>query len=181
MFGSKFSKKLFGNDIAKVGFGGLDNKRAKMISYTNIQPTRKAKFVFSRFMFLSSLFLSLLAFVKLNHIPVSKLISFGGISGILVSLFIKDMTSNLMGSLSLLLTQSFIPGDSISFRSGGAVIQGRVESSGWGHTQICSKDTQITHVPNAHFLQTAVTNLDSISHRKFETTVSINHQVGCTL
>ncbi|RYY68405.1 mechanosensitive ion channel [archaeon] len=54
---------------------------------------------------------------------------------------------------------------------------GRVERVGWGQTRIRGKDTRPTYIPNSHFVQTAVTNQERITHRKFETTVKIRLQV----
>lgn len=50
---------------------------------------------------------------------------------------------------------------------------GRVERVGWGQTRIRGRDTRPTYVPNAHFVQTAVTNMERITHRRFEATVPI--------
>ena len=52
-------------------------------------------------------------------------------------------------------------------------VVGRVERVGWGQTRIRGRDTRPTYVPNAHFVQTAVTNMERITHRKFEATVPI--------
>ena len=52
---------------------------------------------------------------------------------------------------------------------------GRVERVGWGQTRIRGRDTRPTYIPNSHFVQTAVTNMERITHRKMETNFHIRH------
>jgi small-conductance mechanosensitive channel len=54
---------------------------------------------------------------------------------------------------------------------------GRVERVGWGQTRIRGRDTQPTYVPNSHFAHAAVTNMERITHRKFETILPIRFEV----
>ena len=53
---------------------------------------------------------------------------------------------------------------------------GRVERVGWGQTRIRGRDTRPTYIPNSHFVQTAVTNMDRITHRKYEAKVPVRFQ-----
>ena len=75
----------------------------------------------------------------------------------------------------------------------------RVERVGWGQTKIRGRDTRSTFVPNSHFVQaagislshplnrymsilnspiaSAVTNMDRITHRKFDAIVPLRYQV----
>jgi MscS family membrane protein len=55
---------------------------------------------------------------------------------------------------------------------------GRVERVGWGQTRIRGRDTQPTYVPNSHFAHAAVTNMERITHRKFETIVPVRFEVS---
>jgi small-conductance mechanosensitive channel len=55
---------------------------------------------------------------------------------------------------------------------------GRVERVGWGQTRIRGRDTRPTYIPNSHFVQTAVTNMERITHRKFETIFPVRFQDG---
>ena len=63
------------------------------------------------------------------------------------------------------------------FRSGPTSrdkdLVGRVEFVSWGQTQIRGNDTRPTYIPNSHFVNTPVTNIERISHRKYETKISI--------
>jgi len=58
-----------------------------------------------------------------------------------------------------------------------AQFTGRVERVGWGQTRIRGRDTWPTYVPNAHFAQAAVTNMERITHRKFEAVIPLRFQV----
>jgi MscS family membrane protein len=65
----------------------------------------------------------------------------------------------------------------ITFRSGRTLLVGRVERVGWAQTRLRGKDTRPTYVPNSHFVQAAVTNMERITHRKYEATVPLRFQV----
>lgn len=52
-----------------------------------------------------------------------------------------------------------------------------MERVGWGQTRIRGRDTWPTYVPNAHFAQAAVTNMERITHRKFEAVIPLRFQV----
>jgi MscS family membrane protein len=47
---------------------------------------------------------------------------------------------------------------------------------GWGQTRIRGTDTRPTYIPNSHFALAAVTNLERISHRKFEAVVPVRFE-----
>jgi len=69
-----------------------------------------------------------------------------------------------------------VPGDMVTFKTGSSELIGRVERVGWGQTRIRGRDTRPTYVPNSHFVQTAVTNMERITHRKFEAIVPLRFQ-----
>ncbi len=111
--------------------------------------------------------------------PLSSVLAFGGVGGIVLGLSAKDITSNFLGGFLLLLNEPFAPGDMVSFKTStnAETVVGRVERVGWGQTRIRGRDTRPTYIPNSHFIQTAVTNMERITHRKYETNVKIRHQV----
>lgn len=49
---------------------------------------------------------------------------------------------------------------------------------GWYQTRLRGKDTRPTYVPNSVFVDTMVTNMDRITHRRFETTFYLRFQVS---
>eukprot|EP01038_Epipyxis_sp_PR26KG_P004384 gene4384-6200_t len=111
------------------------------------------------------------------NIPLSSILAFGGVGGLAVGLSARDIAANLLGGMMLLLNEPFTPGDMVTFKTGSSPeLIGRVERVGWGQTRIRGRDTRPTYVPNSHFVQTAVTNMERITHRKFETIVPIRFE-----
>lgn len=99
-----------------------------------------------------------------------------------------------------ILNTIFREQDMVTFRTGSCLFEGRVERVGWGQTRIRGRDTRPTYVPNrygerifpyltrslfllyhriyfSHFVQTAVTNMERITHRKFETILPLRFKV----
>jgi small-conductance mechanosensitive channel len=64
----------------------------------------------------------------------------------------------------------------VTFKMGSNELVGRVERVGWGQTRIRGRDTRPTYIPNSQFVQLAVTNMDRITHRKFEAKIPIRFQ-----
>lgn len=110
-------------------------------------------------------------------VPLSSTLAFGGVGGLAVGLSARDVAANLLGGMMLLFNEPFTPGDMVTFRTGSSEFIGRVERVGWGQTRIRGRDTRPTYVPNSHFVQTAVTNMERITHRKFEATVPVRFEV----
>jgi hypothetical protein len=53
----------------------------------------------------------------------------------------------------------------------------QVERVGWYQTRLRGKDTRPTYVPNSVFVETMVTNMDRITHRRFEANFGIRYLV----
>ena len=109
-------------------------------------------------------------------VPLSSTLAFGGVGGIALGLSARDIAANFLGGMLLLFNEPFTPGDMVTFRSGSTELVGRVERVGWGQTRIRGRDTRPTYVPNSHFVQAAVTNMERITHRKFEATIPLRFQ-----
>jgi len=109
-------------------------------------------------------------------VPLSSTLAFGGVGGLALGLSARDIAANFLGGLLLLFNEPFVPGDMVTFRSGGGEVVGRVERVGWGQTRIRGRDTRPTYIPNSAFVNTAVTNMERITHRKFEAVVPIRFQ-----
>mmetsp|Transcript_26634 Transcript_26634/g.44514 ORF Transcript_26634/g.44514 Transcript_26634/m.44514 type:complete len:891 (+) Transcript_26634:51-2723(+) len=109
-------------------------------------------------------------------VPLSSTLAFGGVGGLALGLSLRDMAANFVGGMILLLNEPFTPGDMITFRSGRTLLVGRVERVGWAQTRMRGKDTRPTYVPNSHFVKAALTNMERITHRKYETTVPLRFQ-----
>jgi hypothetical protein len=111
-------------------------------------------------------------------VPLSSILAFGGIGGLAIGLSARDIVSNFLGGMMILFNEPFTPGDMVCFRMGNVDVMGRVERIGWGQTRIRGKDTRPTYIPNSHFVQTAVTNMERITHRKYENTIPLRFQVS---
>ncbi len=111
------------------------------------------------------------------QVPLKTVLAAGGVGGLVLGLSARDVAANLLGGLTLLVNEPFAPGDFVSFKTGGSELVGRVESVGWGQTCVRCKDTRPVYVPNSHFVAASVTNLERITHRKFETTIQLRHEV----
>ncbi len=113
------------------------------------------------------------AFLK---VPLSSTLAFGGIGGLAFGLASKDVVSNFFGGVMLLFTEPFTPGDMVSFTTRGTHYEGKVERVGWYQTRLRGRDTRPTYVPNSVFVDTMVTNMDRITHRRFEASFSLRYQ-----
>jgi len=109
-------------------------------------------------------------------VPISSTLAFGGIGGIAFGLGSRDIFSNLLGGLILLISEPFTPGDLISFKHQGNLYEGKVERVGWYQTRIRGKDTRPTYVPNSVFMSIMVTNLSRITHRRFVSQVQLRYK-----
>ncbi|CAM9409124.1 unnamed protein product, partial [Discosporangium mesarthrocarpum] len=109
------------------------------------------------------------------RIPITSTLAFGGIGGLAFGLAGKDVLSNFFGGLMLLLAEPFIPGDMVTFQRNGVRCEGRVERVGWYQTRLRGRDTRPTYVPNSVFVDSMVTNMDRITHRKFETNFELRY------
>ena len=113
------------------------------------------------------------AFLKVS---LSSTLAFGGIGGLAFGLASKDVVSNFFGGVMLLFTEPFTPGDMVSFTTRGTHYEGKVERVGFYQTRLRGRDTRPTYVPNSVFVDTMVTNMDRITHRRFETSFTLRYQ-----
>ena len=98
------------------------------------------------------------------HISVLALSGIIGILGIALTISQKELIQNLIGGLVIYLDRPFSVGDSIRNESGS--IEGTVETIGFRLTKIIILGCQPLYVPNATFLDTAVTNRSRMKNRR---------------
>jgi small-conductance mechanosensitive channel len=109
-------------------------------------------------------------------VPLSSTLAFGGVGGLAIGLSARDIAANFLGGMLLLFNEPFTPGDMVTFRHNKQDITGRVERVGWGQTRLRGRDTRPTYVPNSHFVQTAVTNMERITHRRFDSILNLRYE-----
>ena len=148
--------------------------------FPDLENNRRAAYVFDRFTSVTIWVVGVLAVCEMVStyfkVPLSSTLAFGGVGGIALGLSARDIAANFLGGMLLLFNEPFTPGDMVTFRSGNTECVGRVERVGWGQTRIRGRDTRPTYVPNSHFVSTAVTNMERISHRKYEATIPLRFQ-----
>lgn len=109
-------------------------------------------------------------------IPLTSILAFGGVGGLAIGLSARDIVANFLGGMLLLFNEPFTPGDMITMKVNNMDITGRVERIGWGQIRLRGNTTRPTYIPNSHFVQAPVTNMDRITHRKFETRIPLRIQ-----
>jgi MscS family membrane protein len=118
--------------------------------------------------------MALIAVIQKMGFPLSGLLAFGGMSGIIVGMGARDLLSNLFGGIMVYFNRPFDIGDWIC--SPDREIEGIVEDIGWFVTKVRKFDRRPLYLPNAVFTTISVENPSRMSHRRIKETfrVSIN-------
>lgn len=160
----------------------LDLFKSKFVHifFPSLTEDRRKNYVFNRSVSVALWFVTFLIACEMVStylkVPLSSTLAFGGVGGVALGLSAKDIAANYLGGMMLLFNEPFTPGDMVTFKVGQNELIGRVERVGWGQTRIRGRDTRPTYVPNSQFTQLAVTNMDRITHRKFEAKIPIRFQ-----
>ncbi|MCY9873822.1 mechanosensitive ion channel family protein [Vibrio barjaei] len=100
---------------------------------------------------------------KLN-VNFGALLTFGGVSGLVVGLASKDLLINFFGGMVLYFDQSFKVGEWV--RSPDREIEGVIESLGWRVTSIRTFDKRILYVPNSVWMNVVIENASRMQNRR---------------
>lgn len=145
-----------------------------------LRESRRQSYVVNRSLSVTIWFVAFLSICEMVstflQVPLSSTLAFGGVGGLAIGLSARDIAANFLGGMLLLFNEPFTPGDMVTFRMNKQDITGRVERVGWGQTRIRGRDTRPTYVPNSQFVQVAVTNMERITHRKYETRISLRFE-----
>jgi MscS family membrane protein len=117
--------------------------------------------------------ISILIFMDLFGVSTQGLVTFGGVSGIVVGFASKDVLANIMGALTIYLDQPFKIGDWIKIAEKD--IEGCISNIGIRCTVIETSEKRPMYVPNSVFAQAVIENASRMSHRKIEATLRISH------
>lgn len=98
------------------------------------------------------------------HVDLSTVLSFCGMGGLAISLISKRVLSNLIGSLTIYLTQPFTLGDWIQTEDGE--VDGWVYSMGPYHTVVMRWDRRPVYIPNSRFTQVQIINAGRMTNRR---------------
>jgi len=105
----------------------------------------------------------------LSCLPVFKVdlgtvLSFCGMGGLAISLLSKGVIVNIIGSLTIYLTQPFTLGDWIQTVDGE--VDGWVQSMGPYHTVVMRWDRRPLYIPNSRFMQVQIINASRMTNRR---------------
>ena len=172
------------SNLAYLFYAGnfLDLFKSKYVHlfFPSLTEDRRKNYVFNRSVSVALWFVNFLIACEMIStylkVPLSSTLAFGGVGGVALGLSAKDIAANYLGGMLLLFNEPFTPGDMVNFKIGKDLVVGRVERVGWGQTRIRGRDTRPTYIPNSQFVQTAVTNMDRITHRKYEARIPLRFQ-----
>jgi len=106
-------------------------------------------------------------------IRLSGLLTFGGISGVILAFASKDLLSNFAGGMLIYFNRQFAVGDWIS--SPDRQIEGTVEYIGWRITRIRSFEQRPIYVPNAIFNTIIVVNPSRMTNRRIYQNIGVRY------
>lgn len=107
-------------------------------------------------------------------LPISTLLTFGGIGGLAISFAARDTLANFLGGLMVYWDRPFAVGDWI--RSPDRNIEGTVVNIGWRLTKITTFDKRPLYVPNGVFSTISVENPSRMLNRRIKTLIGIRYE-----
>lgn len=137
------------------------------IRHSRVIETKVIKRFLPIFQFLiNSIIIMIIGFLILEAIGVNtkNILTGAGIGGAIFVVAYKDLFTNLLWSLSILLSKTFEIGDTIRVRTLRLWIEGMVEEITLNHTKITNKTGEVVYVPNKIIYSESVENL---SRRRF--------------
>lgn len=106
-------------------------------------------------------------------VPISGLVTVGGVGGIAIAYAGKDILSNFLGGVMIYANRQFAIGDWI--HSPDRDIEGVVEAMDWRFTSIRRFDKQLLYVPNSLFSTVLLINASRMSHRRIRQVVGVRY------
>jgi len=107
---------------------------------------------------------TIVACLPVFNVDPGTLLSFCGFGGLAISLLSKGVVANLIGSLTVYLTQPFTIGDWIQTVDGE--VDGWVQSVGPYHTVVMRWDRRPVYIPNSRFAQVQIINASRMTNRR---------------
>lgn len=125
---------------------------------------------------LSRIVLSILFFLimlPLLHFKVSALLTFSGVSAVILGFASKDMLSNFMGGMMIFWDRPFSVGDWV--RSPDRNIEGTVEHIGWRLTRIRTFSKRPLYVPNGILSTISIENPSRMTNRQINAVIGVRY------
>jgi MscS family membrane protein len=117
--------------------------------------------------------IAVLIALGIMNIPLSGLLTFGGISGAALAFASQSMIANFFGGLFIYFDRPFAIGDWIS--SPERNLEGVVEHIGWRLTLIRSLDKRPIYVPNSVFTSSIIVNPSRMTHRRINQNITLSY------
>lgn len=116
----------------------------------------------------------LLALLPTVGISISGLLTFGGVTGVVLGFAAKDTLANFFGGMMIYFDRPFSVGDWV--RVPGGHVEGTVEAIGWRLTRIRTFSKNLLYVPNGTFSSVSIENPSRMSHRRIKTKIGLRYQ-----
>lgn len=120
-----------------------------------------------------------ISLLQILGIPVTGLLTFGGIGGVVLGFAAKDSLANLLGGMMIFIDRPFMVGDWIL--SPDRDIEGTVEHIGWRLTRIRTFDKRSLYIPNGIFSSIVVENATRMTNRRIKTTIGLRYDDAAKL
>ena len=120
--------------------------------------------ILAKFLRAVVLVLLVLTLLSMAGVSISGLLAFGGISGIIVGLAVRDTLANFFSGILIFWERPFVVGDWI--RCPTLNIEGVVEEINWRVTKIRTFEKRPVYIPNAMFMNNYVENPQRMTHRR---------------
>ncbi|MCX7123124.1 MAG: mechanosensitive ion channel family protein [Gammaproteobacteria bacterium] len=127
----------------------------------------------SRLIQVSMLLFAAFIVLAIIDVPLSGLVTFGGVSGIAVAYAGKGILTNFFGGMMVYFNRQFSVGDTIS--SPDRVIDGVVERIDWRYTTIRTNNKQVLYIPNGIFIDIIVINQTRMSNRRIDQKIGVRY------
>jgi len=127
----------------------------------------------SRLSQVGALLIFILVVMGVLAVPISGLVTVGGVGGIALAYAGKDILSNFLGGVMIYANRQFAIGDWI--HSPDRDIEGVVEAMDWRFTSIRRFDKQLLYVPNSVFSNVLMINASRMSHRRIRQAIGVRY------
>ena len=112
--------------------------------------------------------------MQLFKLPITGILTFGGIGGAGVAFAAKDILGNFFGGLMIYMDRPFKVGDWI--RSPDKNIEGTVEYVGWRTTRVRTFDKRPLYIPNGVFTTVSIENPSRMLNRRIKVFIGLRYE-----
>lgn len=107
-------------------------------------------------------------------VPISAILTFGGVGGLAVSWAAKDFIANFFGGIMIQINRHFAIGDWIT--SPNKHFEGIVEYIGWYMTRVRTFERRPMYIPNALMTDAIIENPGRMYNRRIKTNIGLRYK-----